>query len=478
MPPRTHRPTFNNPFQPRVWPGVSPASTVMLQNVLSDNHKRWHVFFNLQGFHNHSAHSALTLWCLGANESILQAAYTRSSEYQRPLLLSPNNITRATWRNHVRDERYYQAYLDFFVEEVKVKSFDAIIEEYIFAPDANYVAGNVTQPEMLNRFFEGLLHPMIHVGFGVEFDLPGVFAEGLAQTAVHRALSSGVFPPSFFQPPTNGVLPQISVNEDSDSHAFNILARVLADARFIMTNQPDKYAKKVTFYDDAWKRYGTAILEYVDQWARSGDIHKKVEELLWTNVLIYGVGGYQKSGRFNADFFNMHLVTSSLFLPSLFSVVNPSSQLLLLRGYFAVCLAWYISRGRPPLDVARFFGDDATLHPTSPDPKPTPHQDSCPSPSSIHAGTPNPWLQIIQSALAHPDDHLPKLQRALSEYASHFDTTPAGYFKGTELQDADLIDGTLFLRVAGLTAERMGWVREGEPPSQDGWDRHGFYNSC
>jgi len=217
---------------------------------------------------------------------------------------------------------YYQAYLDFFVEEVKVKSFDAIIEEYIFAPDANYVAGNGTQPEMLNRFFEGILHPMIHVGFGVEFGLPGILAEGremflgikittkcllpsqgLAQTAVHRKLSTGVFPPSFFHPPTNSVAPRISLYEDLDSHAFKILAKVLADVRFITTDQPDSYAKKVTFYSDAWTKYGTAILEYVDQWARSGYIHKKVEELLWTNVLIYGVGGYQETGRFNADFF-------------------------------------------------------------------------------------------------------------------------------------------------------------------------------
>jgi len=177
--------------------------------------------------------------------------------------------------------------------------------------------------------------------------------------------------------------------------------------------------------------------------------------------------------------FSMHLVTSSLFLPSLFSAVGPSSQLLLLRGYFAVCLTWYIGRGRPPLDIARFFGNDTTLHPT-PDPElATPHQDACPSPSlSIHASTPSPWLQIMQSALIHPDDHLPKLQRALSEYASRFGATPAGYFKGTKLKDAELIDGTLFLRVAGLTAGRMGWVRDGESPSQDGWDRHGFYNSC
>jgi len=67
------------------------------------------------------------------------------------------------------------------------------------------------------------------------------------------------------------------------------------------------------------------------------------------------------------------------------------------------------------------------------------------------------------------------LQRTLSEYASHFGDTPAGTFAGTELKDADLIDGTLFIRAAGLTAARLGWVREGEPA--ESWDTRGFFTS-
>lgn len=32
----------------------------------------------------------------------------------------------------------------------------------------------------------GLLHPLIHLGFGLEFDQPAIVAEALAQTAVHE----------------------------------------------------------------------------------------------------------------------------------------------------------------------------------------------------------------------------------------------------------------------------------------------------
>ena len=173
----------------------------------------------------------------------------------------------------------------------------------------------------------------------------------------------------------------------------------------------------------------------------------------------------------------MHFVTSSLFLSSIFSLLKRGSQELLLRGYFTTCLVWYVGRGRAELDISRFFGNAATLHPVAPGPKPTPHKDVSPSPTSPYAVTPDPWVPIIQSTLTHPDDHLGKLQRALAEYSSHFGSTPAGYFNQTELKDAELIDGTLFVRVAGLTSGRLGWVREGEPPLQ-GWDRKGFYGAA
>jgi len=217
--------------------------------------------------------------------------------------------------------------------------------------------------------------------------------------------------------------------------------------------------------------HGESIRKYVDQWTLDGDLHKKLAELTWTNALIYGVGGSETPGHFNADFFHMHLVTSSLFVSSIFTHLKRSSQVVLLRGYFAVCLGWYIARGRASLDISKFFKNPATLLPVAPGPQPTPNKAAHPSPSSPHTITPDPWLPIIQSTLTYPDDHLPKIQRALSEYASRFGNTLAGTFVGTELKDAELIDGTLFIRAAGLTATRMGWVREGEAPLEGSWDR-------
>ena len=83
------------------------------------------------------------------------------------------------------------------------------------------------------------------------------------------------------------------------THAFTILAKILADPRFDL----GKPEIEGSLYTVALHKTGDAVRELVDQWDLTGDLHEKLEQLLWTNVLIYGVGGSEKSGDFNADFF-------------------------------------------------------------------------------------------------------------------------------------------------------------------------------
>lgn len=165
----------------------------------------------------------------------------------------------------------------------------------------------------------------------------------------------------------------------------------------------------------------------------------------------------------------MHLVTSSLFLPSLVAYLSPKSQAILLRSYFTVSLAWWIARGRPGFDIRGFFADD-TAYPLPSGTLPTPPKWALPSPSSSISTTPNPWFHLIQRTVIDPDDHLCKLVRALAHYGRIYGARSAGLpdFSGTELPGAEKLDGTLFIRAAGLTCSREG---------QDGyeWGREGYF---
>ncbi|KAJ3761323.1 hypothetical protein EV360DRAFT_38040 [Lentinula raphanica] len=455
-------PVLPHALSPTRWPGRTLDSTDTLQRLLEDNHERWHVFFNNIGFHNHISHRLLALWALGANKEALKAAYNFDSmpHKQRPAFSSPEKITHANFREHLRDEKYYNAYLEFFTESILVqkREISSVLEEFVFASqtrrtdlNAERKSGGSLQPLLQVTFFEGLLHALIHVGYGLELGLPGMIIEGLVLSDGDAGyITSGLKSLS------------VGTRAASSLHAFTILARVMEDPALEIKNIDSKILR-----------------QYADQWSLDStdpkDIERRIQDLQWMNVLIYTVAGFQrlKSGEFRADFFLMHLVTTSLFLPSFVAYLTPSSQETLLRSYFGISLAIYVARGRPKINPAPLFGvemDDPILDPML---------DFRPPLMKLPSSTrePNLWLPVIERAILHPDDHLAKFQRAVAHYANLYGYTPKGYFNdglGIELTGAEQIDGTLFARAGALTQRRLGRDRGGQTlPSY--WDFKGFY---
>jgi len=71
--------------------------------------------------------------------------------------------------------------MQFFAQHVKEQGIGSTIEEFVFARKANLgPSAGERQPEMLNRFFAGALHPTIHTGYSAEFSLPGMLVEGIS----------------------------------------------------------------------------------------------------------------------------------------------------------------------------------------------------------------------------------------------------------------------------------------------------------
>ena len=175
----------------------------------------------------------------------------------------------------------------------------------------------------------------------------------------------------------------------------------------------------------------------------------------------------------------MHLVTSSLFLSSIVAHLSPHSATLLLRAHFAVSLAWYLIQGRPALPLREFYaGTTAMPSPPETVARPTPAEGTL----TPDVAAPNPWLPIIQTTLVHPGEHLCKTKRALMHAATLYGSRVPVDFAGIQLDGvADVLDGTLFVRVAGLTADRLRWMKEGQSKvivdGQVGyeWDRMGYF---
>lgn len=68
------------------------------------------------------------------------------------------------------------ALITFFAKAIEEKGASATLEEFIFSERYNFQPGRDadSQPEMLCRFVDAVMHPLIHCGHGVEFGLKGM----------------------------------------------------------------------------------------------------------------------------------------------------------------------------------------------------------------------------------------------------------------------------------------------------------------
>ncbi|KAF9889019.1 hypothetical protein FE257_007996 [Aspergillus nanangensis] len=161
------------------------SSTIATVNqILQENHDRYHPFFNDKGFHNHITHYMLASLSLGATSPQISAAWTQEKAFQRPQpRLVEENVSKLAdgefFRSCLGNEDHYRDFLIFFQLEIKKKGYGEVLNEYVFSRTEN---AELT----FTRLFASFLHPLIHLGYGIEFDQPAIVAEALAQTAVHH----------------------------------------------------------------------------------------------------------------------------------------------------------------------------------------------------------------------------------------------------------------------------------------------------
>ena len=114
---------------------------------------------------------------------MIQKHYDRNKMYQREALPLHTAILQDLhdcnkFQAYLGKERYYHDYLEYFRGEIDKNGYAQVINEYC-------LKGDERADDMLVRLHAGFLHPMIHLGFGIEFRQPAIIAEALAQAAVH-----------------------------------------------------------------------------------------------------------------------------------------------------------------------------------------------------------------------------------------------------------------------------------------------------
>ncbi|KAK2743543.1 hypothetical protein FQN57_004840 [Myotisia sp. PD_48] len=351
--------TMNNPgvfnFNPK------PETAEKATELLRADMEKHTMYFNDAGFHNHIVHHVLTSFALGASPSNISRAYTEGSSYQRPAERFDEEVVKTLsdkdeFCRRAGKRNQYANFLQFFIREIESKGAGLAVKEYIFAETE-------IAEDMLLRLFGGLIHPMIHLGFGLEFNQPAIIAQALAETATHEAsLKTFAIPAEQAAGkvgnPGKKTLVQLQkeLHDDpiiSGSMKWSDTNKILGGVMYRAPEKMIDYAAQFTVGPDQIEEKlaeiinaaGTGTELYI-QW------HMWVNSLTNKAVLVYFTGASQNPPKeIKFDFFYLHAVNSCIFLPTLLSQpwMSERNKIRLLEWKGRIDLLIYASRKCPKL---------------------------------------------------------------------------------------------------------------------------------
>ncbi|KAI9264160.1 hypothetical protein BDA99DRAFT_508588 [Phascolomyces articulosus] len=374
LPAKVNNPSQNNVshYSIRI-PGTTPVD-LSKHTLIDKNHREHDIFFNSSGFHNHLTHHYLAAYALGADMKRLQDIFYAHSSYMRPIPDAVGVLTRETYRNEISNRDAYTSYLNLFKDEIQQHGLVDTVRYWLFKDD------------MLAHTIGGAYHPLIHLGYALEFNLPNIGAEALAMAACTEPSPALVM--EHVNDKTKEGLPLKEIKNGTKS-VMELIQDIHKDTEFDGVVKFTDELKSVSVLNSP--KSVAKLREYVAQW-NFKDVESSMEELFISCILLLVGSGMRPQG-IKLDFFLAHAVTSIHAIYTLLPYLTPIQAELILRGHLAESLMFYVARGRPSiqLDLISQYK----------------------SPQAVD-GSKNPWLDVLSLALNAEESHCIKAVRAIA----------------------------------------------------------------
>ncbi|KAF2793674.1 hypothetical protein K505DRAFT_325335 [Melanomma pulvis-pyrius CBS 109.77] len=321
--------------------GISAEAAETASQLLQENHEKHHIFFNKSGFHNHIAHHLLTLYALNATPAQLRKAYADNVSYQRPPVALEQSVVEDMhvtdrFKTYLGKEKYYHDFLVFFKKEIEKHGWEDVVKEYVFQ-------GDERADDILVRMFAGFLHPIIHLGFGIEFAQPAIIAEALAQACVHDSWIGSLFHSCEAAAAKSPDLPARSIVE--------LLQEIREDEKL---SKAAHYEDGNKIRDGVLKRAGEEMVRVASRYkAPEDELQQRTAEMI--NAAVYFTSASQHPPHIpKFDFYYIHSANASLFFTRFqtLSFLAPATRARLLEWKVRFDLAMYASRACPRLDLS------------------------------------------------------------------------------------------------------------------------------
>lgn len=414
-------------------PGGTTEIAKQTSKLLQENHDRHHIYFNKEGFHNHIVHHLLSLYSLASSPLVIDRQYEINKSYQRPLQ-GPDEppltdlTDPASFKDALGRQERYRDFLVFFQREIDEKGWQAVLNGYLFQRDER-------AEDMLVRMFMGFFHPLIHLGFGIEFEQPAIIAEALAQAAIHD---------NWLAPFFSAVEKAAKEKDPSQGKTFvRLLGEIKADSKLKNAAHWEDGNK---IRDGILKRAPDEMIDLASQWTVSpNELERKHAEMI--NAAVYFTAGAQHPPKvIKFDFYFMHCVNCSIFFSTFLA------QPWLGEGDKIRLLEW---KGR--LDLAMY----SSRHPQ------TPLMDEIHNyrPKTPSPAGGDPWGNIFDRAGRCEDDgHAVKLIRALA----HGEDVCASY---NDREEFPVKDG-MWLQIGHMVVDSV------EQKDEDRWVRSAGFDEA
>lgn len=326
-------------------PSITPDALSKTSALLQKNHEQNHMYFNDDGFHNHIVHHLLTLLSLGATPAQIQAGYDQNSGYQKPLKPAQHDATSMadpdTFNAHLGQQSSFPSYLAYFTAELAANGVEDTLTTHLFASTPHAT-------DLLKRMYSGFYHPLIHLGFGVEYAQPAIIAEALAQAATHDIWIDKILSP----------VSAAAASARDKGPATKTLVQLLHEARdsaTLRTAAEWRDGNKVR--DGVIARAGDEMVRLASQWylpatPTQDDLDRATAEMY--NASVYFTGLAQRANKARkCDFYFIHCTNSAVFFPVFmgeklgFVDANKKREMLEYKAW--IDLAMYVSRRCPEL---------------------------------------------------------------------------------------------------------------------------------
>jgi hypothetical protein len=358
----------------------TPITNKIVLDLLHKNHQEHHIFFK-GGLHNHFPHILLSNYALGADDKRLGQEWENEA-YLEPIVdVKPTQITSESYTQHIGQPEYYANYLHYFENEISNNGRVDTFHKYFF------------DEALFPSILSGAVHPLIHIGFGIEFENDEVLAEGFAMGCCQKPTVKNMLNFLNQDIPTDRKFSLVELFEEVrrdpeiEKYVYGSLSNKLTT-----TYTEPVLVDKISHY--------ASLFDFGEE--NSDNIALKLREIYEGAMYAYGATVFHPFAMDDAhkvnienvykvikpDFFLLHGLTSSLSLLQITPMLTNKQAKQLLRSHVAMLIYIYISRGRPTLHLNRLK--------------------EYPIPEEITS-----WDDIIRLSLTSTDVHMSKVIRSL-----------------------------------------------------------------